>query len=265
MDLKHKLADIAHNGFCILKGIIPSDQIATVRQGVLAAAAQHRQREAPSQIAFVPSLLRYNHSAAPYLADRQLLSVAEALLGPHLRISFVSAIINEQGNQRGDWHADWPFNQRNAGHIPAPYPDVLLHLTTLWMLSPFSAENGGTLVVPQSHHSPNNPTGNNGIDPHAAHPDEIHVCGQAGDVLLFDSRLWHASAPNTTHSPRVALAVRYAPWWLNLEVLRPGSDERQRMVDEPGGKENSVPSIPRAAFDELPSALKPLVRHWLGP
>lgn len=265
MSLKHKLEDIARDGFCVLRNIVPKDSVGAVRQSVLDTAEQQRQPDAPSQIAFVPSLLRYDHSAAPYLADRRLLSVAEALLGPHLRISFVSAIINEQGNQRGDWHADWPFNQRNAGHIPAPYPDVLLHLTTLWMLSPFSIKNGGTLVVPQSHRSPNNPTGDNGIAPHAPHPDEVHVCGQAGDVLIFDSRLWHASAPNTTSAPRVALAVRYAPWWLNLEVLRPGSDERRRMVDEPARKENAVPSIPRDIFDALPCQLQPLVRHWQEP
>ncbi len=263
MDIQQPLTQIARDGFFLLRGIVPNDQVGAVRQSALAAAAQYRQKDAPMHIAFVPSLLRYDHSAAPYLADSRLLSIVEALLGPHLRISFVSAIINESGNQRGDWHADWPFNQRNAGHIPAPYPDVLLHLTTLWMLSPFSTENGGTLIVPQSHRSPNNPTGANGIDPHAKHPGEIHVCGNAGDVLLFDSRLWHASAPNTTQSPRVALAVRYAPWWLNLEILRPGSDERRRMVDEPANRENVVPALPRAAYDVLPNNLKLLLRHWL--
>jgi len=263
MDIRQALETIARDGFCIQKGIVPVDQVESVRQSVLAAAQEHRQKDAPAQIAFVPSLLRYDHSAAPYLAANRLLQLVEALLGPHLRISFVSAIINERGNQRGDWHADWPFNQRNAGHIPSPYPDALFHLTTLWMLSPFSAENGATLVVPQSHRSPNNPTGDNGIDPRAPHPDEVHVSGQAGDVLVFDSRLWHASAPNTTANPRVALAVRYAPWWLNLEVLRPGSDARRRMVDETGGKENEVPSLGRASFEALPIALKPLLRHWV--
>ncbi|MFT5091088.1 MAG: ectoine hydroxylase-related dioxygenase (phytanoyl-CoA dioxygenase family) [Candidatus Latescibacterota bacterium] len=259
------LRAIAHDGFYIQKGVVPNAQVEAVRQSVLEAAQQHRQKDAPAQIAFVPSLLRYDDSAAPYLADVHLLQLVEALLGSHLRISFVSAIINERGNQRGDWHADWPFNQRNAGHIPSPYPDMLFHLTTLWMLSPFSAENGGTLIVPKSHRIPNNPTGENGVDPRAPHPNEIHVCGQAGDVLVFDSRLWHASAANMTTNPRVALAVRYAPWWLNLEVLRPGSDERRRMVDETGRKENEVPSLPRSTFETLPHTVKPLLRHWIKP
>ena len=27
-------------------------------------------------------------------------------------------------------NADWPFNQKNAGHVPSPYPDAVMHLTT---------------------------------------------------------------------------------------------------------------------------------------
>ena len=82
-------------------------------------------------------------------------------------------------------------------------------------------------------------------------------------MLVFDSRLWHATAPNNSDQPRAALAVRYAPAWLNLDVLRPGSDERRRLVDESGGSDNQVPAIPRAVFDRLPDVVKPLYRHWV--
>ena len=166
-----------------------------------------------------------------------------------IRITFTSAIITHPGNLRGDWHADWPFNQRNAGHIPAPYSDATFHLTSLWMFSPFTEANGGTLLVPGSHRTSNNPTGDNGVDPNAPYPTEIHATGDAGSVLLFDSRLWHASAPNHSQEPRVSVVVRYAPWWLNLEVLRPGSSELQEIVDATGGKENMVPSIPSPPFE----------------
>jgi hypothetical protein len=62
----------------------------------------------------------------------------------------------------------------------------------------------------------------------------------------------------------VALAVRYAPWWLNLEVLRPESGERKRMCDESGRSDNLVPSIRRDVFESLPSNVQPLYRHWLA-
>jgi len=54
---------------------------------------------------------------------------------------------------------------------------------------------------------------------------EINAAGTASSVLVFDSRLWHAIAPNRGAEPRVGVVIRYAPWWLNLEVLMPRSDE----------------------------------------
>ena len=138
-----------------------------------------------------------------------------------------------------------------------------MHITTLWMLSSFSEENGGTLVVPGSHRCPTNPTADGGPDPSARFPTEINATGSAGSVLVMDSRLWHSTAPNFTEEPRVALAVRYTPWWLNLEVLRPESDERKRMCDEAGANENTVPSIHHGVLERLPPDVKQLYRHWV--
>ena len=156
-------------------------------------------------------MINFDQSFAPFLADENLLALVGAMLGHHPRISFTTGTINYPGNERGGWHADWPFNQNNAGHIPAPYPDATVHLTTLWMLAPFTEENGGTLLVPGSHRSPNNPTGDNGVDPLAPYPTEVNACGPAGSVLVLDSRLWHATAPNRSHEPRTSVVVRYAP------------------------------------------------------
>jgi len=185
------------------------------------------------------------------------------MFGLHVRISFTTAIINNPGNSRGGWHSDWPFNQNNAGHIPAPYPDVAMHLTTIWMLSSFSPKTGGTLIMPESHRASNNPTGDNGVDPLAPSPSEIQATGDAGSVLIFDSRLWHATATNHGDSPRVGVAVRYAPWWLNLDVLMPGSVDRSRMVDEAGAENPQQAPVPKEVFAGLPDDVKPLYRHWV--
>ena len=259
------------SGFCILESLIPADRCTEIRDSVIDTVDREFTRygtgaqAAERRIGFTPSIINHNQSFAEFLAEDRLLQLVNRMLGAHVRISFTSAIINHPGNERGAWHADWPFNQNNAGHVRAPYPDAVMHITTLWMLSPFEAENGGTLIVPGSHRCPTNPTAGDGPDPNAMLPAEMNVAGPAGSVLLFDSRLWHATAPNITAEPRVALAVRYAPWWLNLEVLRPESDERKRLCDEADASENLVPSIQRDVFERLPSQVKPLYGHWLEP
>lgn len=256
---------VREKGFCLVENVVPEERCAEIRERLLAVIDRQRAPTAPERVGFVPSVINYDQSFAPYLADPRLMKISKSLLGENLRISFTSVIANEPGNARGGWHADWPFNQNNAGHIPAPYPDAIFHLTTLWMISPFSQQNGGTLVIPGSHRQSSNPT-------HSDHevgigqvvPSEINVTGRAGSVLLFDSRLWHSTSPNHTDQPRVALAVRYAPWWLNLEVLRPESEDRKWLCQQTGNGENRVPSIRRDVFEQLPADVQPLYRHWVA-
>lgn len=268
MSIAKYVRQLRDDGFCLVEEVIPPDRIGSVTASLLKMIALERQPLADtttSGVSFVGGLINRDQSFAPYLADPRLLGLAEALLGRHVRISFTSAIFNEPGKPRGFWHADWPFNQRNAGHLAAPYPDICMHLTSLWMISPFTRANGGTLIVPGSHRTTNNPTGDNGVDPDSPYPSELLVTGKAGSVILFDSRLWHCPNKNPSSETRLALAVRYAPWWLNLDLLRPGSDERKRMVDEPGATDNQVPLVPADVFEQLPANVKPLFRHWVEP
>ncbi|MBM3265062.1 MAG: phytanoyl-CoA dioxygenase family protein [candidate division Zixibacteria bacterium] len=263
MTLEQALRRMDTDGFLVVDDVVPSGEVSAVRESIRETTQRHQNPNAPLHIGHVSGVIRYDRSLAPYLANPRVLDIVCALLGPHVRISFTTATINEPGNVRSGWHADWPFNQQNAGHLPAPYPDVVMHLTTIWMLSSFSDDNGSTLIVPGSHRFPSNPTGNNGVAPMAVLTGEKRACGQAGSVLIMDSRLWHATAPNTTSEPRVAVVVRYAPWWLDLSVLRPDSPERSYMERVTGKKDNQVPLLTADGFASLPEDVKPLFQHWV--
>ncbi|MCH8206545.1 MAG: phytanoyl-CoA dioxygenase family protein [Chloroflexi bacterium] len=263
MSIEEALLHLRIDGWHVAPGVIPPDEVEAVRKSVQATSDALRNTANIQGVDSETGLIGKNQSLAPYLADQRILGVAEAFLGPHVRISFTTGIINNPGNARGGWHSDWPFNQQNAGHIPAPYHDAVTHLTTIWMLSPFSLETGGTLIVPGSHRADNNPTGDNGVDPMAPYPTEMQATGDAGSVLLFDSRLWHATATNLGTEPRVGVAVRFAPWWLNIDSLMPGSDQRRRMVDEVDGREPQQTPVPRQVFESLPDNVRPLFRHWV--
>ena len=266
MSVEKALYHIEVDGFYVMEDVIPGEEAERIRKSVweTVAGGNDASISAPEGVDFQAGLIARDQSFAEHLANPKVLGVVRALFGEHVRISFTSAIINNPGNPRGGWHSDWPFNQQRAGHVPAPYPDAVMHLTTIWMFSPFSIETGGTLIVPGSHKADNNPTGNNGVDPSAPYPTEMNATGDPGSVLLFDSRCWHATATNTGDQPRVGVAVRYAPWWLNLDVLMPDSDERKRMVDETGVIDNQVPPVPAGVFETLPQEVKPLFRHWVG-
>ena len=277
MTVQETLRRLDMDGFCILHGVIPDDEVDKVRDDVESAVSENRRRTDQMQanvrarghrigatgVASTGDLINQVPRFGRYLADSRIVDPCETIFGPYVRVSSVGAVMNHPGNARGYWHSDWPFNQTVASHIPAPYPDAAIHVTAIFMLSPFTEETGGTLVVPGSHRSPTNPSGENGVDRDSPYPTEIHALGQQGDLLLFDSRLWHSVAPNNSDRPRTAVIARYAPWWLNLSVQRPGTPDHTQIVVETGGKPSVVPLVKRNTFESLPNDAKPLFRHWV--
>jgi hypothetical protein len=267
------------DGWCVLPAIVPDRDLPELRAAVVEQEQLQRaewlavragfkavgQQLPPDGVGHAQALVNYVPQLAAYLADARIVAAAEAILGPYLKISSVAGLINFPGNERGYWHADWPFNQSLATCVRAPYPDVAMHLSGILMLTEFSPQTGGTLIVPGSHRASDNPTMDNGVDRYAPYPTEIQVSRAAGSMLFYDSRLWHAVATNRSANPRVAATVRYGPWWINLEVRREGSLDFERVAARSSGKHNSVPLIPRGVFDALPEHAKPLLMHWIEP
>ena len=130
------------------------------------------------------------------------------------------------------------------------------------MLSPFTPETGGTFVVPGSHKAGNNPTGGFGVEADHRYPTEVQATGDAGSVLLFDARTWHAPGINISDKPRSAMRICWVPWWLNINILDPDSPERVPM-DATGEKPFVVKRLSKGAFVRLPEEVKPLFSHWV--
>ena len=287
MTVERIIEHLTLDGYCIIPEVIPYDEVGAIHDSLAETAlAQGRlhgldvkiaQQPPPHPLAGDPStygygptygLLSLNQSFAPYLADDRIVGTLKAFWGPYVRITWIKGELTTPGFQRSGWHADQPFNQKGTLRVFAPYGDAVIHLSSVWMLSDFTEENGGTLVVPGSHRANNNPTGGNGIDVMSPYPTEKQAIGKAGDVLLFDSRTWHAAGANTTNQPRLAIAVRYAPWWFNLDYLMPpDSPEKQRLAEEIGRPveefSGGEPTLTPDSFEALPAQVKPLLRHWV--
>lgn len=279
MPLDEILQRLKTDGFYIFEDIILEDRIRIIRDSILKAQEKNNKRSEASLektrsrghrvgakgVASLKQVINETQTFATYLSDRRIMTVVDAIFGPFARISCTDCVVNNPGNERGYWHADWPYNGTNASHIPSPYPDAILHLSTIWMLTSFNVENGGTFIIPGSHRMLKNPAACQmpEINTDAPYPTETQICGNAGSVLIYDSRLWHAVAPNRSGTPRVALIVRYAPWWLNLNPAMIGTPEHTRMVVETGGKNYEAPPVRANVYASLPNDVKPLYQHWV--
>ena len=270
---------IGRSGYCVVPEVIPATKVGPVRQEVVAAQRAHAHaaaaelartrarghRVGAAGVDNLRQVINATQCFVPYLVEPCILGTAAALLGDFVRISCTDCVITNPGSEGGYWHADWPYNATNSTHVKAPYPDALMHLSSIWMLTEFSAANGGTFIVPGSHRHTDNPAGETlgGFDRDGPHPQQIQVSGSAGSVLLYDSRLWHAVAPNVSGEARVALIIRYAPWWLNLTPTIRGTPDHERMVAATGGKNYDAVPVQRAVFERLPPAVQPLYQHFV--
>lgn len=251
------IAQIHEQGYSLLPDVIPEDEVSSVKNDIIEAADKYGEKKLHNT--YLATTINHTQSFAPYVADPQIMAIVESFFGPHARVSSTTSQINEPMNERGHWHSDWPFN---AGYIPKPIPNLVMHLTALFFLVDFTLENGGTLMRPGSHKWVTNPTYEN-KPRYEDYQDQVQSEGPAGSVLIMDSRLWHAIAVNHTNERRVALVVRYAPWWLNLDVLMPGSEQRKIVVDEPDIFGSSFPAVTQEAYDRIIDVAKPLFRHWI--
>jgi len=74
-------------------------------------------------------------------------------------------------------------------------------INCLLMIDDFTIENGGTYLLPYSHLEERKP------DDAEFFSKAIQATGKRGDLLIFDSNVWHSSAPNTTQGHRKAVPI----------------------------------------------------------
>ncbi len=92
-------------------------------------------------------------------------------------------------------------------HFPLPRPNLVL--ATMWAISDFTADNGGTLLVPGSHRW--------GAD-REAEPEEIVAAEMpAGSVLVWLGGTLHGAGANVTEQSRYGVIITYSVGWLRQE------------------------------------------------
>jgi ectoine hydroxylase-related dioxygenase (phytanoyl-CoA dioxygenase family) len=159
-----------------------------------------------------------------------VLSVLDRVLG-HYQLSAPTAIEIGPGEVAQVLHHD-------DGVYPLPRPHREVVLNTMWALDDFTADNGGTRVVPGSHRwIDDRPTpATTTVTPTLA----------AGSVLFYVGSLWHGGGANITATPRLGVAIEYVASW-----LRP--------------QENQYLAVPRDTVRRLPTRLQELLGYDIHP
>ncbi|HEY9870825.1 MAG TPA: phytanoyl-CoA dioxygenase family protein [Candidatus Obscuribacterales bacterium] len=110
------------------------------------------------------------------------------------------------------------YNARSSGEALGMHMDTFLPATgdrtwtaqAAFFLEDSDIENGCTVVVPGSHRS------GQFIDMQLAKVTPIPA--KAGDVLMWDSRIWHGANANTNGQSRWSMIATFSCWWVKQRV-----------------------------------------------
>ncbi len=90
-----------------------------------------------------------------------------------------------------------------------PLPRPTLVVASMWAISDFTAENGGTLLVPGSHRWSADRTHN---------PDEVVAAKMpAGSVLYWMGGTFHGAGANVSDTWRFGVILSYSVGWVRQE------------------------------------------------
>ncbi|HZM20576.1 MAG TPA: phytanoyl-CoA dioxygenase family protein [Anaerolineales bacterium] len=232
-------------GYLIFKGLLPPDQIELLRTKVEELWGTEGEK-AGEENYIEPGVRRLANLAnkgdifREIYSHPQVLEVIEAVMGSEIRASMVNARdVPPHTGARMPFHMDSDKGRhRDEKGFSAA--------TAIWMLDPFTVENGATAFVPGSHligKSPKQVL----TDLNASHPDEIVLEGEAGDVLVFNGHCWHAGRPNLTEGHRRALLVHY----LRADVPRP--ENRRQYLNRERAAELSSGERELLGLDDEPN------------
>ena len=84
-------------------------------------------------------------------------------------------------------------------------------LNMLIMVHDFTIENGGTLILPKSHLKEEEPSEEYWKE------NSINMTGKAGDLIIWNSNVYHASGINKTQNDRIAIPITLSvPYYKQL-------------------------------------------------
>jgi ectoine hydroxylase-related dioxygenase (phytanoyl-CoA dioxygenase family) len=149
--------------------------------------------------------------------DARVLALLDALLMPGYLLTASQAICIHPGETPQPIHFDDTF-------YPVPRPRPSISLSTIVAVDAFTAENGGTEVIPGSHRWSDARIAGayDGHDHDAAMPIELErqlvpVVMPAGACVFFHGTLLHRGGANRSAAPRLAFSNQYCEPWARTQ------------------------------------------------
>ena len=200
--IKKEIIELKDKGYTILQNIASENWIKKLSQGVDNAFMEHRK----TQLKNNNDITTGGVALHALLSDNIFIDFLDFLIKTNLIkdlenhyfesnciLNSLSALNNlpNISNFSSNIHRDLRFYSYNLPTM----------VNCLLMIDDFTIENGGTYLLPFSHLKKEKPTDKEFFK------NAIQMIGKRGDLIIFDSNIWHSSAPNTTDKERRGIPI----------------------------------------------------------
>jgi len=148
-------------------------------------------------------LYRYGDDMVALMCDEGLLALAARLLGHNPLLSDFSLNQLRGGEMADYWHVDYPFS-----HMRSRVSGSVLGIQCIMPLTPFTADNGATQLIPGTHLLEGPP------QPDYPASSATTFAADPGDLLINAAATWHRSGINSTPAARTAVLFSFVENWI---------------------------------------------------
>jgi hypothetical protein len=205
---------LATKGYTIIEQGITQAEVSTLLSAMRERSVALAQVEHPDQ-----PFLNRGHDVL-YNLQREDVMYARMFTGNPLVMTILRGLLNDT------WYKQIPQDQsnfilrsligRSSGeramplHIDSFVPSsgkLCIACQVAVVLEDQTPQRGCTVLVPGSHRS-------DSYADQSAMADAVPIQAKAGDIVIWDSRIWHGALGNTTGNSRWSLIATFVRWWM---------------------------------------------------
>lgn len=237
---------VKRDGYTIVEGFLDEAEIQAFRAGLAPYVGAYRGRNPFEGRATerVYTLVARGKLFERIAADPRLLAVLDAFLLPGYLLSASHSICIHPGEVAQSLHFDDGFYR-----VPRPRPAI--SMSVIGAIDPFTADNGGTLIIPGSHTWSQDAVdsvrnASEAGDHHPLMAGMFSLEMPAGAIAIFTGTLVHGAGANVSGAPRLSFTNQYCEPW-----ARP--------------QENFFLSVPRERVREMSPEARTLLGYEIFP
>jgi len=203
-------------GYAVVEGVLEGERLKRGEQGLYDVQHAIHEEVGPyrltqaGELGVLRIMARFDPWFLTLLETPEMLAVVDATVSDTAILHLQNGFILPPASDPEDGGAT--FQQTFHRDFPRYLDGYVASVNALLTFVDFSADNGGTLVVPGSHQRPDAP--DTDYMPEAA----VAVECPAGSMVLFDSTLWHAAGVNRSGEDRLAVNHQFTRSWIKQQI-----------------------------------------------